>query len=610
MPLVDHVKKQIQMKNSFRCNKDQKFLLASNDCRKKLVNEVTASANVKTYIENLANDPVPHIRGIVDWNFNRGTLQLLEKNNQDFLVHVNNEKSVKLIKLHPKMEFTCEKSEQTANRFANELMIGNKFIGIRHKNSIRVANFSKTEKFKDGEVIEVCDFYDHQQVDEIIASAFFNDQLIVMDSNEYITKYDLNYKAVNYRYQFPFNTSNYVCRLPFSLSAVKETKIGIKVTYTNAQEFGFIDCRSTMKDKIMCIPFQDHFVMNCEKIFNHHHSQFHDYLTYIVSSHMLYCIDYRQPKQPLIQWAHQISEQPMMITSTSYADNEIICVSSNTPGDLKVFNFDGTCFNYLPLRPLSIQNSFNRLRKDGHFVTSNVMKERISMSTTGIALKADVGTLRTRLFTQNAAGDIFEGILACHEKTVVSDYIFKNFNEFHSAVSSNTNAKIYMPIEERLLKNEIVVDDVVRMDSIAKVLTCEILQCKDPEEDNFNMQTEIQPQWKMSIEKARSYQDVMAKEIMNIWDDLEIEEVKPSLFADALERTEQCRESSSDRVTRWLRASNAREVVIQEINFNDIVPLPIDNLTHIEIQASEESAKFETTIIQTDKKKKSRITGF
>lgn len=615
MPLVDYVQKTIQDKIRYRNNIEKEFAKCAQEYKlRKLTNDVESTTpNMKNYIESTVKDPAPYVQGTVKWNFNRGSLGLLENKNESFLVNVQTKKSMRLIELSPEMPLKVTRSLRNEETFANELMVySNKFIGFRSKNAIRVANISKREQLEDDDEIEACDIYDYSHVDEIIASTFYNDQLIVIDSNDNLVQYDLKCKAANFRYQIPPKTSSHLCRLPFSISAVHEqnSRVNMKFTYTTAQEFGFIDHRSYVVNKMTSIPFD--FAMKCEKIFNHRHSLINPNLTYIVSSHMLYCIDHRKFKQPLLQWAHQITDQPMMITSTLYNDNEVICVSSNSPGDLKVFNFDGNAFNYLPYKPLSIQNSFNKLCTEGHFVLSDI-KERVYSSTTGIALKAEEGKFRMRLFTQNAAGDIFQSILGCHKKatgTTEKD-LYDRFNNWDFSVANKNNANVFMSIEERLEREELVVDDIMRMNGLAKVLTCEKLQ-GFADDEVANMRTEIHPQWKVCIQKARAFEDVLAKEIMNIWDDIELEAIQPSFLAEALDRTDQVSETSNDRITNWLHAANNNDsIAIEEIDHDKPTSTQCDVMCKRIV--TEDGAQFTVVEINKEEKKKMkkpRVAGF
>lgn len=545
--------------------------------KKKLTDGVaTTTRNMKSFIETSLKDPAPHVQGQIDWNFNRGSLGMLENKEQNFLVHLQNEKTVRLLEVLKENPLKVSRSLRTEERFANEVMVsGNKFIGFRTKNAIRVANLSKLEQLEDDDEIEAADIYDYSHVDEVIASSFYKDQLIALDSNYNLVKYDLKCKAVNYRFQFPPNTtSNLLSLLPFNVNAVYEPRTTMKFTYTNAQEFGSIDFRASIVNKLTSMPFNKHIAMKCEKIYNHYHSLKHENLTYIVSSHMLYCIDHRNFKYPLVQWAHQIADQPMMITSTLYSQNEVICVASNTPGDLKIFNFDGKAINHLPCTPLSIQNSLNNLHEKGHFLLSDEIKERVNFSTTGIVLKAEEKRLRLRLFTQNAAGDIFQGVLTCHKYTPRSKEkeLYDHFNEWDFLVTNTDTANVFLSLEERVKREEFVVSDIMRMDGLAKVLTCESLQFNDPANDIiFDSEAIVQPKWKVSIEKALTYQDVLAKEILNVWDDIDPEDIQSSFLAGALDRTDLMSECSSDRVTKWLRAANDTNVIIEEISFTDNV---------------------------------------
>lgn len=609
--LVDHVKQQIHQKEKYRDDVKSSYRSAFYDHRQKK-HDIFLTPKTQQYVEILALDPAPYIKGRLDWNFNRGNLAIVD----DYLVKVNDQKSFKLLEATPKMTMKCDKLNETEDNFANQIMINGKFIGMRRKNLIRIG---KIDELEDDEVISASDLYNFANVDEIIASTMFNNQLVALDSNEYLTRYDLETKSINYKYQFPKNTSRFRCQLPFSLSAVKETKVCMKITYTNCYEFGFLDCRIQQLNKLTYFPFESIFNMTCEKIFNHCHSLINKNLTYVISSHFIYCMDMRKFDKPVIQWAHQITKPPMMFTNTLLNDTEIFCAASYVPEDLKVFNFDGTSANYFAFQPLNIQKSFHHLREEGHFLLSDNIKERINMSITGIALKSDEENRQVRLFTQNAVGDIFESRLLCTDNNSSSDEkeLYEKFKGWDWMLSETKNANDFVPLEERIERKELVFNEIIQLSGIAKIFTCDALQTKkeDIENDDMNMITEKKPRWKIDIEEARSYKDLLAQEIMNVWDDIDIEDLKPSLFAEALEITEQENENTSDRVAQWLQNTQMNETV-DDINFSESLFFENTSTQLLKTETLKEPAvETQTTINDSQttkkvKKKKPRMTGF
>lgn len=610
MPIVDHIEELIDKKKEYSKQKELDFIQLHQQYRRKLVSENNSliTPHMSTYIEDTIRDPAPHVKGI-DWNFNRGSLGLIERGDKNFLVTAKNHHSLKFLELNPTSSFKGDESSRNENRFINELMVNDKFIGVRRKKTIRIANLEKVEEINDEDVIEASDKYEYKTVNELIASTICNHQLIVVDSNQNLVKYDMLSKRANFTFQFPKTTSSRLCVMPYSVNALNE-KFHLKISFTNCLEFGFIDCRNKTKEKILTFPFENHFVMKCEKILNHCHSLTEDNITYVVSSHMLYCFDHRQMKQPIVRWAHNVRKPPMMMSTRMFFGNEMICLSSNAVGDLKIFNFDGSNFNHLPFTPLSIQNSYNESCEEGHFLLSNI-RDRVQLSTTGIVLKTETENLRTKLFTQNIAGDVFETILTLQKSPTNCETTHEYFKQWHDLIDEPKDPNEYLATQERLERKDLIVDDIVRVEGIAKLFMCKELQSWDTvAEEDDKLITQRHPAWKISIEKARNFKDLLAKEIMNVWDDIEIEDVKPALFADALKATEQSRESSSDRVTRWLRAANDESIIIEEISFTEGIELPEFNSTQIQSQTIDIPTQETSTPFAGSKKKKPRVAGF
>lgn len=599
MPIVDLVEEKIKKKKVYINEREINFVKIIQQHVRKTINEHNDMTSIfmKNYIENSLKDPAPHVKG-VDWNFNRGSLRLMERGDKTFLATPKSKSSIKVIELQSKNLLSTDQLNRNADQFINELMMSENFIAMRHGKIIRVVNLNKLEEINDEDVIETHDKYEYKTVDEIIASAIYNDELIIIDSNENLVKYDLTTKKANFTFTMP-KTTNRLSVLPYSVAAYHESKTRTKISFTNSHELFFIDWRPK-SSKIQTFSFENHFAMQCENILNHKFSNMNDNLVYIASSHMLYGIDFRQMKHPLLRWAHQIKKPPMMMESCLYGGTELISLSSHEVGDLKIFNFDGNSFNNLPFTPNSIVHSYNHNCEEGNFLLSNI-RDHVKLSTTGIALKSNVSKLQIRLFTQNVAGDIFESVLSCHKNLQTNYNIHDYFKDWSEHIDDLKDPNEFLTDSEKLERQDLIVDDIVRVEGIAKIFTCDDLQSRFAVEEDDNLHTQRHPEWKISIEKARNYKDLLAKEIMNIWDDIDIEEIKPQLFADALEATEQTRENSADRITRWLRASNNENVVIEEISFAENVELPEIHSTQVQTQDA---------LVIKSKAKKPRIAGF
>ncbi len=477
---------------------------------------------------------------------------------------------------------------------------------MRTKNSINVANLMKTEVSDDDEIVAT-EKYEYKTVAELIASAFYENQLFVMDSNRNLVEYDLVTKHVCFKYHLsPPNKISKTSDMPLSISGADKIKKTFRILFTGASEIGFIDARESSDERI---PFENHFLTQCERIYNHCHSLMNENQIYIGSSHTLHLFDYRQMKQPIVQWAHLLQKPPMMMSTSLYGGSDVITVASHVPGDVQIFHFNESKFNNVPFKPMPIINSYNSLCERGHFLLSDI-RYRLPLSNTGMVLEPEFRNLKMKLFTQNVAGDIFETSLKCdgHQGEIKDEY-FLHFQAWDRSLKEFKDPNEFLTMSEKIERKDLIVHDIVRVDGIAKIMTLEELSSNQVIKEEEIMHTQEKPAWKINIEKAREFEDLLAREIMNVWDDIDIEDVQPELFANALNTTENTQESSSDRITRWLKATNDESVVIEEISFSENIELIDGNLTQQNLSqqlATQES----TATFQRSKKKKPRIAGF
>lgn len=307
-----------------------------------------------------------------------------------------------------------------------------------------------------------------------------------------------------------------------------------------------------------------------------------------------------------MHWTHQMVMQPTMMKTVELKQEEIICLSSHKPGDLRIFNCakpaEGLGLNCVPFKPQSVGESYKKLRGNGELLMSETIKHRVDLSVTGIALF----TIKSRkhakveLFVQNSIGDIFKTDLypkktskkRAIEEVDASPY----FHEWDAATKVNRNALNFASTKELIDHSELRFSDIVNLKGLASVLRCERLQRYD-ETDYGEMKTKMIPRWRVDLEEAKEHKDVLAKCILDEWE-LEIEDTQPQAFAEALLATQNLKESGVDKVSWWL--DNASVVAEeQEMGVDELLAQPVSQLP--ETQQSE---------AKKAKKPSQRIKGF
>ena len=153
------------------------------------------------------------------------------------------------------------------------------------------------------------------------------------------------------------------------------------------------------------------FLFNCEQVTCQLKS-LKENLIYLGAYHNLYGVDPRMGNRPVIQITHQLQKTPTIVKSVEFDDNEVICLSSNTPGDLKIFSnsLDNSHrISRLGFKPKSILETFNECKMRGKFLFAKNLEEHVQYNISG-ALPIVVKE-KLNLLTQNCVGDIFRSIL-------------------------------------------------------------------------------------------------------------------------------------------------------------------------------------------------------
>lgn len=515
----------------------------------------------------MENDPDPYVQTHYDWHLYGGNLESMEIDEENYLVQLSQREANEL-KFLPLEEYKNKfkyDNEQLTDLPGHEI-IKNKnlnsdiVLAARFKNDLRFLNRNdlKSEQFTK--------YVDWK--DDIMSGTFLNDKFCFVDVKKIITKLNLNLMEADTTINLTNIDDNRNINLPMTVGTTFDKNC---ILYTTRHKLSCIDFRNpSTSNKLFD---SDNYLMKCEEISCQLQSSF-DNLVYLASSHMLYGIDVRYSKKPVLHWTHQIINQPSILKAVQHHDQEVICLASNIIGDLKIFNNksglseDTWVINRLPFKPKNSLSTFNKCKDHGLFLFSDAITKHCNLNTSGITM---VSQKKLHLYTQNSIGDIFQSELI--EGDIVPSFSkqdVERFQEWDALLTEETKV---------LEKRKFPVTSYVNLRGITRILKHSTIH------DNSTIETEdvaetsdfhidIKPEWEVDIQKVKDCKDVLAASMLSIWDiDHNISSNNP---LDALNDAKD-KKSVLFSVSQWL---NSTTVGTQEsdmsmnLTFGDITQIP------------------------------------
>ncbi|XP_015601100.1 uncharacterized protein LOC107270526 isoform X2 [Cephus cinctus] len=239
---------------------------------------------------------------------------------------------------------------------------------------------------------------------------------------------------------------------------------------------------------------------------------------YIGSYHNLLMCDSRSSKSPVIQkWTHQFQSPPCVGNTFDRDEKEFVVICSQLTDEVSIIlntwvHSDTPHSFSLPYTPPSILQTLAVSQSRGKCLDP-IMKSRIEVSNVGCAMGADTEG-HISLFLQNSLNDIFYQCIT---------------HETQLDIDSEMNIKAYLALElwERVMLSQrktikpLLLSDKISMEHVHKELTNKKLRLKYERE----VWTLYRSNWKQSVEKLHSYVDILAPELLAVW---EIKEEPPS----------------------------------------------------------------------------------
>lgn len=502
---------------------------------------------MREYMELMESDPAPLLSNEFDWHCFGGNLEVVKIQGEEFLAQPSMCDSFAIRLLDSASKHNTVKLDTQAKwlnkNYTHEIMSSDAYVGVRKRKTV---DFVRCDAdFASRRVQTPIEF---KWNSEIATSCLINKDLLFIDVGNILYRTNVARKLAVDMLKLPvIEPAN---QLPVCIGAISKNVI----SYNDLKTLNLVDFREREVNTIFT---KENFLARCEE-FSYHKKSLHDNLLYLASSHFLYGIDVRQPKGLLMHWTHQLVMQPTMMKSVMLHENEVICLASNSPGDMKVFNCSkgeklSWCINRQPVKPHNVMQSFNKMRDKGNLLLSDHVKSRLNLSTTGIALIPNEDKSAIKLFTQNSLGDIFKSYLCCDAFEENDKMLVTNFSKMDKFLETTRDPDKYLSVKERVNREELQFTNIVQLKGLAKVFRCEKLQ-KDDDHDMSRMRTTRAPKWKIDLDEAMEYRDALSQHLLAEWD-LQIEETRPSMFAEALTSSDFKLEKGADKVSRWLEAT-------------------------------------------------------
>lgn len=248
---------------------------------------------------------------------------------------------------------------------------------------------------------------------------------------------------------------------------------------------------------------------NCESLSVEAASK-HRSCRYLGTYHSFLMCDNRSPKQCVRQkWTHQFKSTPLLATVTSNNDKEIIVLSSQTVGENVIIlntwlnEEDSHSYN-LPFTPPSIAETLNESQVQG-MCLNPYLRSRFELCNAGSTLVTS--TRGVFHFLQNSIGDIFYQCIT-HESSL-DKYSPANGKACYAL---NMWEKALTARGEPLVP--LTLTDKCNMQHIHENFTNRRLRLKFSGENA----EDFEPTWKQSLAMLGSYIDLLAPELLAVWD--------------------------------------------------------------------------------------------
>ncbi|KYN08064.1 PREDICTED: uncharacterized protein LOC108776494 [Cyphomyrmex costatus] len=532
---------------------------------KKKIKWKSNTANVPKYIANLAElldmEPDPYFEGTYNWYYTGGCLNYVELNNWDVL-------------LFPFMGDLVAAHTISMEDFTWKPLLQNsakcKLHGLLYE--IRQCKLTDTCKIL-GRHKDQCTLYtlsnseNHLLLNEIHTQAskvpYVSADLSLTNINYHCT---LN--AERMLYLWDINKPNYISNGSlvqdnaththdaWGCIRFQETDPNVLI-YVNRCCLHYLDTRTTL-DRA-CLTLCPKFNLeNCESLSIEVPSK-HNCCRYLGTYHSFLMCDNRSPKQCVRQkWTHQFKDTPLLAAVTNNDDKEIIILSTQKAGENAIIlntwmnEEESHSFN-LPFTPPYIAETLNESQMQG-MCLNPYLQSRFELCNVGSALVTNAKKAGVSFFVQNSIGDIFYQCIT-HEDVLDKYSPINNkacyvLDVWEKALSAQAEPLVPLSFTDKCSMQYIYENFTNNKFSYRSRSTKE------------NTNDDFEPTWKQSLAALGSYIDLLAPELLSVW---EIREEVP------VPRT-----GSNQKVLNWLESSTLNHPATQSQDIIDHIPTPIN----------------------------------
>lgn len=303
------------------------------------------------------------------------------------------------------------------------------------------------------------------------------------------------------------------------------------------------------------------------------------------TSHKLFAIDLRMEKEEqrsFIKWVHQMQTRPTMLTISDGPEGELIFVSGQLSGDIRLCetkNLSDNLFTspYLPACPKTLADSYQTARRRGHLLdATSRARDQIRMSSTGLV------QWNSHLIVQNSMGDLFAQRFRIRP-TETSDLDNSAFDgEPHKIAEAMTQWDDKLTELATTDAKPFYATDIVDLRPLAEVIARNVTNPNGVGGSgvvDLNAMETAEPQrrapkWRQSTKRLNTYVDALAKSMLSVWD-LPLDE------ADNLGIGIPAKTSvTAVRIANWLENSVANDddpVAAKDLNVSQISPIRLSN---------------------------------
>ncbi|XP_012147864.1 TATA box-binding protein-associated factor RNA polymerase I subunit C-like [Megachile rotundata] len=271
---------------------------------------------------------------------------------------------------------------------------------------------------------------------------------------------------------------------------------------------------------------------------------------YIGTYHSVLMCDSRSPKQCVQQkWTHQFKGPPLMGHTVNREDKEFLMLSSQISGESTIIlntwasDIITHSFNF-PFIPPNIMETLNESQMQG-MCLNPYLRDRFELCNSGCyMIENSVGDIF--LFFQNSVGDIFYQCIthdtALNSYSCVNSKSYCILNSWEKAISVQPDTIVPLTMSEKS-----------NMQHIFECFTNKKLKLKCTDHDS----DDVEMSWKQSLEKLNSYTDLLAPELLVVWD---VGETVPLPLTAA----------PHEKVLSWLKSADTKQEILSQEELDNV----------------------------------------